>query len=83
MESNTRYSYDRVPYRSLPFPQSHPDRLAVMATLFGLRPPSVAQARVLELGCAAGGNIIPIAEMYPACFAGSRAMALMGIRTRH
>src|SRR4051812_23249973 len=54
-------SYDEVPYESHPYPQTHPSRLAAVATLFGLRPPPVETARVLELGCAAGGNLIPMA----------------------
>lgn len=57
--------YDQVPYTSRPFPQSHPQRLAALATLFGLTPPGVATARVLELGCAAGGNLIPTAAAFP------------------
>lgn len=62
----TATSYDEVPYESLPFAQSHPSRLATVATVFGLKPPPVENCRVLELGCAAGGNIIPMAEAFPA-----------------
>ena len=58
-------SYDEVPYDSRPFPQSHPARSAALAKVFGLNPPDVATARVLELGCAAGGNLIPLAAAYP------------------
>jgi SAM-dependent methyltransferase/methyltransferase-like protein len=58
-------SYDEVPYTSLPFAQTHPDRLATLATLFGLSHPPLASCRVLELGCAAGGNLIPMAEQLP------------------
>ncbi|MDB5310089.1 MAG: hypothetical protein JWO38_4291 [Gemmataceae bacterium] len=58
-------SYDEVPYESHPYAQTHPSRLAVVATLFGLTPPPVEKCRVLELGCAAGGNIIPLAEAFP------------------
>jgi methyltransferase-like protein/trans-aconitate methyltransferase len=58
-------SYDRVPYNSHPFPQSHPNRLATIATLFGLQPPAIQTARVLELGCASGGNLLPMAEQFP------------------
>ena len=63
--SATGNSYDDVPYDSYPYPQTHPDRLATVATLFGLTPPDVARCRVLELGCAAGGNLIPMAEAFP------------------
>lgn len=63
----TTNSYDEIPYDSHPFAQTHPSRLATIATLFGLSPNPVAQCRVLELGCAAGGNIVPMAEMLPEC----------------
>jgi methyltransferase-like protein/SAM-dependent methyltransferase len=58
-------SYDEVPYESHPFPQTHPDRLATVATLFGMRPAPVDRCRVLELGCAGGGNLIPMAVALP------------------
>ena len=58
-------SYDEVPYESHPYPQAHPSRLAAVATLFGLAPPPVATARVLELGCAAGGHLVPMAAALP------------------
>jgi methyltransferase-like protein/trans-aconitate methyltransferase len=61
----TNKVYDDVPYESYPFPQSHPDRLATMATLFGMQPTPVSKCRVLELGCASGGNLIPVAYQYP------------------
>ena len=58
-------SYDEVPYESHPYPQSHPDRLATIATLFGMKPTPISKCRVLELGCAAGGNLIPMAASLP------------------
>ena len=58
-------SYDEVPYESHPYPQSHPDRLATIATLFGMKPTPIGKCRVLELGCAAGGNVIPMAASLP------------------
>ena len=53
--------YDQVPYQSLSVPYTHPDRLATVATLLGLQPAPVERCRVLELGCASGGNIVPMA----------------------
>jgi methyltransferase-like protein/SAM-dependent methyltransferase len=61
-------SYDDVPYESQPFPQTHPAQLAAVATLFGLAPPPVERCRVLELGCASGGNLVPLAEAFPDCW---------------
>ncbi len=58
-------SYDEVPYDSHPFAQTHPSRLFVVGTLFGMRPAPVAKCRVLELGCASGGNLIPMADALP------------------
>ena len=58
-------SYDRLPYEARSYPRTHPDRLATMATLVGMRPPPVPGCRVLELGCAAGGNLLPMASALP------------------
>jgi len=58
-------SYDQVPYPSHPYPQSHPNNLSTIARLFGLRPAQVDRCRVLEIGCAAGGNLIPMADCFP------------------
>ena len=45
----------------MPRRQTHPDRLAAMAQLFGMRPAPVTACRVLELGCGDGANPIPAA----------------------
>lgn len=58
-------AYDELPYEARPFPQTHPDRLATIAVLFGMRPAPTTSCRVLELGCASGGNLIPMAEQLP------------------
>lgn len=57
--------YDEVPYTSLSYSESHPDRLATIAMLFGMSPAPVAKCRVLELGCAGGGNLVPMAHGLP------------------
>lgn len=64
-ESADPNGYDAIPYHSQAFAQTHPDRLATVARLFGLTPPEVSRCRVLELGCAAGGNLIPMAYALP------------------
>ena len=58
-------SYDQVTYASRPLPQTHPDHLATVGALFGFDAPDVARCRVLEIGCAAGGNLIPLAASHP------------------
>lgn len=63
--------YERVPYPGYPFPALHPQRLAATARLFGLRPAPVERCRVLEIGCAAGGHLLPMAAQLPgSSFAG-------------
>ena len=57
--------YDRVPYPSLAFLQTHPDRLAVMGTLYGMNPVAVEHCRVLEIACGNGSNLIPMAYGLP------------------
>ena len=47
------------------FPLSSPSRLNAIANLFGVRAVDVNAASILEIGCANGGNIIPLAARYP------------------
>jgi methyltransferase-like protein len=65
-------SYDEVPYADDPYPSSHPGHLAAVATLAGLAPPAVEHCQVLELGCARGGNLVPMA----AALSGSRFVGI-------
>src|SRR5687768_8626044 len=57
--------YDRFVYESLPYLEAHPDRMRLCGHLLGATPVPVETARVLELGCGAGGNVLPMAEMFP------------------
>src|SRR5512139_4076226 len=57
--------YDTVPYAAQANPQSHPRHLATVATLLGLSPPPVTTARVLEVGCSDGANLLPMAASLP------------------
>ncbi|MDB6152763.1 MAG: hypothetical protein JWL90_1216 [Chthoniobacteraceae bacterium] len=36
-----------------------------LQTLFGMSPASLDGARVMEIGCASGGNLLPLAAAYP------------------
>ena len=65
MSDTVENAYDVTPYVSQAFAQSHPDRLATTARLFGMTPAPLDRCRVLELGCAAGGNLFPTAVQYP------------------
>jgi len=57
--------YDEFPYPSYCYPQSSPEHLAAIGTLFGMTPPSLATARVLEFGSGMGGNLLPLAARFP------------------
>lgn len=58
-------TYDEVAYPGYAYAQTHPDRLATQAGLFGLRPAPVEACRVLEIGCGDGGNLVPMALGLP------------------
>src|SRR5215210_5538559 len=60
-----RTTYDEVPYSNYPYAQTHPDRLATVAALHGLPSPDPETARVLEIGCGAGGNLIAMGVATP------------------
>ncbi|MAS37246.1 MAG: hypothetical protein CL610_24815 [Anaerolineaceae bacterium] len=62
---NQSHPYDDVPYPDLCYPYTHPGRIAAIATLLGLQPAPVENCRVLEIGCAGGGNLIPMAYGLP------------------
>jgi methyltransferase-like protein/trans-aconitate methyltransferase len=64
--ARTARNYDALPYASDPFPSTHPSALAAIAHLFALETAPPGEARILELGCASGGNIIPLAARHPA-----------------
>ena len=60
-----RTSYDEVPYLSHPFVETHPDRLFTVAWMHGMSPAPVERCRVLEIACARGDNLIPMATELP------------------
>ena len=65
MHEQIQQRYNELPYKSYPFVSTHPNHLATIATLFGMLPKAIDACRVLELGCAAGGNLIPMAQQLP------------------
>jgi methyltransferase-like protein/trans-aconitate methyltransferase len=58
-------AYDEVLYPSLAHVQTHPDRLATIAALFGLHSAPVEKCRVLEIGCGDGTNLVSMAYGLP------------------
>jgi SAM-dependent methyltransferase len=67
-----RTVYDEVRYSNYAYAQTHPDRLATIAGLHGVPAPDPAGARVLELGCGAGGNLLAMSVATP----GIRALGI-------
>ena len=76
MSNPTLDSYDDLPYESLPLPDTHPDYLRAIARLYGVNAAPAESCRVLELGCAGGGNILPLAWYQPQC-------AVTGVELAH
>lgn len=63
--SDIKNSYDDLMYESSAFPQTAINNLEARARMMGLKPAAAAKAKVLELGCSMGGNIITQALYYP------------------
>src|SRR5438105_14442183 len=66
IDDQLRADYDAVPYELGAFRRTHPDNLGVIGALAGMTPPAVPSCRVLEIGCATGGNLLPMAQALPA-----------------
>jgi SAM-dependent methyltransferase len=54
-----------VSYKTYARRETHPARLGALGRLLGIAARDLAGARVLELGCGNGRNIIPLAEANP------------------
>ena len=57
--------YAEIPYTDHAYAESHPDRLAVVARLSGWAAPALERARILEIGCGVGGNVLAMAASLP------------------
>jgi SAM-dependent methyltransferase len=58
-------AYAEVPFLTSAWLPAAPERLAVKAHLHGLEPADPRRARVLEIGCGNGGNLLPLGVAYP------------------
>lgn len=65
MSDSIRESYDKVLYPCDARPAAHPNRLATLATLFGIEPPDIAHCRMLEIGCGDGTHSLSVAHSLP------------------
>lgn len=84
--------YDQLPYNSKAIPQAHPSKLAAVARLFGVHAKEPSSCRLLDVGCADGAHLLPLALEFPdaqfvgidlsaeqvAC--GNRAIAALGLK---
>ncbi|WP_406812333.1 methyltransferase domain-containing protein [Histophilus somni] len=58
-------AYNELPYTSKVFAACQPTRLHALAKIKGLLPPPLETAKVLEIGCSFGGNLLPFAIRHP------------------
>ena len=63
--SDLARKYDAVAYAAQSNALSHPRHLATVAALFGMAPAPITTARVLEVGCSNGANLLPMAAALP------------------
>ena len=61
----SQHGYDELPYADYCFPRTHPEHLFAVSALCGRPAPPFARCRVLELGCARGANLLPMALDLP------------------
>ena len=59
------HAYDHLEYNAGISQNTHPCQIGGRASLFGLVAPLVPQAKILEIGCAMGQNLISIATSMP------------------
>lgn len=59
-------TYDDLPYEDYCFARTHPEHLFAVSALCARSAPHFTRCRVLELGCARGANLIPMALDLPA-----------------
>ncbi len=63
--TTTAADYDAMPYPGSVYPLLHPSRVGAVGLLYGFSPARCEGARVLEMACANGENLIPMAVAMP------------------
>ena len=82
-QPTARTAYDEVPYPGHSHAETHPNRIAAIARLFGVAAPSVATARILEIACGDGSNLLPIAYSLPQAHCTGFDLAASAIERAH
>lgn len=65
VQTDDSFSYDDWPYESACLKQTHADNICRIISKAGFRATDCNEARILELGCGIGGNLIPFALTFP------------------
>jgi trans-aconitate methyltransferase len=65
MPDPVRALYQSAPYPAVSHPATDPAVTTVTARLAGLDVPPPSHARILDIGCAAGHNLLPLAARWP------------------
>ena len=81
--ATARTAYDEVPYPGHSHAETHPNRSAAIARLFGVAAPSVATSRILEIACGDGSNLLPIACSLPKAHCTGFDLAASAIKRAH
>jgi SAM-dependent methyltransferase len=76
-------AYDEVPYPGHSHAETHPNRIAAIARLFGVAAPSLATSRILEIACGDGSNLLPIAYSLPQAHCTGFDLATSAIERAH
>ena len=82
-QGTARTAYDEVPYPGHSHAETHPNRIAAIARLFGVAAPSVATSRILEIACGDGSNLLPIAYSLPQAHCTGFDLATSAIERAH